>query len=244
MHEIVALVAQAAARERAPLPRSRDFLRCENEVEHESEPGSLADADELCLLAYQTLLGSNGTLADRPRAALIMQQAADLGSIQACEAAGELLIRGEHGIPRDLRKAHTYLSKAIDAGSIRSHAARAELYLLNGQTADEGHYWRLFFTQAAQELLSLSPEGPEYHRRGNDAGATGRIYCGLVYSRRLDDTVDNISFQVVAPFIESSYRAMRRVWENCAPVVRRKLDVKLDLEMRFLRSKSSSVRSI
>ena len=232
LHEIVALVFASAthvAHAAPALPGTPDPLPTDAADDAPSE------ADYMHLLALQTLIGHSDVFADRPRGARLMLQAAEMGSIGACECAGKMLMRGEYGLKQDLRKAHGLLAQAIEAGRFDCHALMAELLLLNGQRSAAMRQWQHFFEAAAQHLRAQGDGLSE--AVASSTGAAGRDYCKLVYTGRIDDCIDDATFAVLAPFIEAACDAERALWAGHPPITYRQQKVRLDLEMNLVRAK-------
>lgn len=232
LHEIVALMAQCSSIEPS-IPKEK-IIAASGIDEHHEE--ATDEGDRLALLAYQTLLGSGGGFADRPRGAKIMQQAADLGSILACKTAGELLMEGENGIPKDLPKAFGYLVRAADGGLVECRALLAQLLMVNGQREAAQKRWEQYFFITAL-LLTRTVEQSDLQNVRAHAGKHGRKYCNLAYMKRVDDLIDDACFHVLVPYIESAYAEERTRALGFPPIVHRKMLIELDLEERFLHEK-------
>jgi hypothetical protein len=204
LHEIVAVVAKSASIVSQQLSEEATVATEENVAD-----SAATEAERLCLLAYQILIGSNGTPAGRPRGAKLMQQAADLGCLQACQSAGEILMTGEPGVPKDLQKAFSYLSCAVKGGITECYALLAVLFMETQQTHTAYENWGRYFLYTAYQLVHLRRDHYAYQRICSHAGRNGKIYCDFVSSRRLEDIVDDAVFFVLAPYIESQYMEER-----------------------------------
>lgn len=230
LHEIVALVLDASQATSPPIAANDDL-----QAAAIAEPAELSEADQLCELALKTLMGKDGAFADYASGTRLMVQAAELGSIEACRMAGEILMRGLCGQEKDLKKAHSLLARAIESGEFDCHAMMAELLQLNRQREGAMKHWQLFFRLAAQHMQSVDTARVDSLERM--IGKPGRIYCGQVYSGLVDDCIDDATFAILAPIIEAAYEADRAVWARYSPQVQQKQNVRRELEMSVLRVK-------
>lgn len=233
LHEIVSLMAQSACI--VPPASETGSIATPDMAEADEET---TEGEQLCLLAFQTMIGSDGVFADRPPGAKIMQQAADLGDILACKIAGTFLMTGENGIPIDLSKAFGYLVRALDGGLIECHALLAQLVMANGQRAVAQVHWERYFFNTASLLVQPHDE-PAYQDTCQHAGKHGRAYCNLAYMKRVDNIIDDACFYVLVPCINKVYAEERARALKFSPMMYRKILIGLDLEERFFRDKRS-----
>jgi hypothetical protein len=240
-HEIVALIAQAAQQERPTERADAAGARPEanDAVSYVSNSDEASEGEHLASLALQIMWGGEDTLADRPRGAKLLRQAADLGFIPACQAVGRWLLRGELGLKKDWPSAYRYLVRGVEADDIVCHALLAELFMENGQRAAAHTQWQNYFVYTASRLLSLAEEHPDFLALAAHAGEHGRDYCGFVFLKRVDDVIDDACFFVLSPFIAQKYEEEKTHALRFSPMEQTKQRIRLDMEMSILREKSA-----